>query len=343
MSLTNKMAHLFHWPSYREYQQKLLQVIALPIGARGELPYRDKWLNKTFTDEIENINKSGGFDAIFWVLSNTETEKDSKVITTFDFACPIRLVHILNVDAMGDYKYISFIAQEFLSDFQKIDKRHDLKDYLKVEFGSPRIPYPGKEKGYAYIGPKIDDIQTTKNLSLESLYGILENIPCTRGFTEGITIKDYPLVEIKTIEKCKVNESGLYKLSLNQEYNIVLSCYQGERNRDRIIYINGNRRVGKSITDKITIVEVRKGQDKIDIEVKCNNLSFGIPLNVVVEIPWHKRRFTPFFALVAISAILVYLFTKLFPESGNEVIVALGFPLIVILLYKLWEVLTKKD
>lgn len=314
----------------------------MPIGARGELPYRDKWLNKTFTDEIKNINKSGGFDAIFWVLSNTETEKDSKVITTFDFACPIRLVHILNVDAMGDYKYINFVAQEFLSDFQKIDKRHDLKDYMKVEFGSPRIPYPGKEKGYAYIGPKIDDIPTTKNLSLESLYGILENIPCARGFEEGITIKDYPLVEIKTIEKCKVNESGLYKLSLNQEYNIVLSCYQGERNRDRIIYINGKRLVGKSITGKITILETRRSQDKINIDVKFNNLNFLIPLNVVLEIPWYKRGFITLSILFAISALAYYLFVKFLPSSDIEIRAALLVPLIVLFLSKILEVFTKK-
>lgn len=343
MPLTNKMAHLFHWPSYREYQQKLLQVIALPIGARGELSYRDKWLNKTFADEIENINKSGGFDAIFWVLSNTETEKDSKVITTFDFICPIRLVHILNVDAMGDSKYINFIAQEFLSDFQKIDKRHDLKVYMKVEFGSPRIPYPGKEKGFAYIGPKIDDLQTTKNLHLESLYGILENIPCARGFTDGITIKDYPLVEIKTIEKCKVNESGLYKLSLNQEYNIILSCYQGERNRDRIIYINGKRLVGKSIIDKITILETRKSQDKINIEVKFNKLDFLIPLNVAVEIPWYKRAFTALSILFAISALSYFLFVKFLPSSPIEIRLAVLVPLIVLFVNKIFEVITKKD
>lgn len=345
MPLTNKMAHLFHWPSFLEYQQNLLKVIALPIGARGQLNYRDIWVNKTFTDEIENINKSGGIDAIFWVLSNTQSRNnDNKVVNTFDFACPIRLVHILNVDVQREVgrKYINFIAKEFLSNFRKIDKQNDLKDYVKVEFGSPEIPYPGVEKGFVYIGPRINGMKTTQTPSLEELYGALENIPCSLEYTEGITIKDYPLVMIKTIEKSKVNKSGLYKLSSNKEYKIALSYYQGAPYRNRRIYINQNRFVGQSATHEITIGEVGKSKDKIDLEVKSRNLSFPIPLNVVVEIPWHKRKFTPLLALVAISAILLYLFVSLFPESSIEIRIALGVPLIVILLNKFFEVWTKK-
>ena len=343
MSIANKMAHLFHWPSSLEYQQNLLQLIALPIGARGQLRYRKKWVNKSFTDEIDNINKSGGFTAIFWVLSCAQAKKDEKVVTTFEFACPLRLVNILNVEEKNDYEYINLIAKEFLRGFQKISKRNDLKGYVRIEFGSPGIPYPGVEEGYVYTGPKISNIEATETPSLEALYTALENVRCSIEYRGGITIKDYPLVIIRTVEKSKVNDSGLYELSLNQEYEVALSYYQGEQHRDRSVYINGNRFVGKSITDRIPIEVLRKSKDRIGIEVKWNNVSFIIPLNVIVKIPWHKWKWFPLFPLVVISAILAYLFTQLFPESGTEIRVALVFPLIVILLDKIWEVLTKKD
>lgn len=343
MSIESKLAHLFHWPLRPEHQQSLLRVIALPIGARGKLRYRDEWVNKTFADEINNINESGGLNAIFWALSNIQTLKNGKVVTTFDFACPVRLVNILNVEEKNGCKYINFIAKEFLFNFQKINRQIDLKNYVKIEFGNPGMPYPGAKKSLVYIGPKINDIKTTQTPSLEHLYAALEDIPCARTYKEEITIKKYPLVIIKAIEKSEVNESGLYKLSLNQEYKLDFSYYQGESYRDRTVYINDDEFLGKSVTDKITILETMKSQDKINIEVKFNNLNFLIPLDVVVEIPWYKRAFTALSILFAISVLSYFLFVKFLPSSPIEIRVALVLSLIVIFLHKLWEVLTKKD
>ena len=343
MSIANKMAYLFHWPSNPEYQQTLLRLIALPVHARGQLYYRKKWVNKTFTDEIENINKSGGFAAVFWVLSCEQTEKADNVVTTFESAFPLRLLNILNVEEKDDHVYINLIAKEFLSSFHKISKLDDLKEYMKIEWGSPGIPYPGVEEGFVYTGPKISNMETTKPLSLELLYTALEDIRCSTKYREGITIKDYPLVTIRTVEKSKVNDSGLYELSFNQEYKVALSYYQGEEYRNRNVYINGNKFVGKSLSDAVSVETPRKSKSRIDIEVKSDNLSFVVPLDVAVKVPWYRWRWFLLFLLSIISVVLIWLFTKLFPESGTEIRVALIFPLIVILLDKIWEVLTKKD
>jgi len=338
-SPNKKVVHLFHWPSFREYQENLIQVIALPIGTRGQLYIRKKWVNNTFINEVENINKCDGFRAIFWVLSCTQAKENDKVVTAFDFACPVRLLKILKVEVKNDYYFIDFIAQEFISEFKKIDKKNDIKNYMKIEFDGPEIPYPGVEKGYVYTGPKID-IETSQTLSLESLYKVLENIPCSSEYKEGITIKDYPLVRIGAIKKSKVNKNGLYELSINQEYKITFSYYQGEPYRNRAIYIHGNRFIGKSVTDAVSIEGVRKSKDKINIEVKCDNLSFVIPLNVAVKIPWYKWRFTPFLFVLGLSAISVCIFMNLYPGSNIEVKVAMFFPLLIILLDTLREVLT---
>ncbi|MCG2790765.1 MAG: hypothetical protein L6305_03330 [Actinomycetia bacterium] len=165
MNLKNKkIVHLFHWPSTLEYQESFLKMIALPTGARGKLKYDEKYVNKTFIDEIKNINESNGFEAIFWVLSCKPNEdKNKKVINLFDFACPVRLVKNLNVEKIGNNYYINFIMEDFISKFSKIDNKDNLKKYMQIELGSAQKPYPGMEGGFAYIGPNIEKNETTVN------------------------------------------------------------------------------------------------------------------------------------------------------------------------------------
>jgi len=338
-SANKKVAHLFHWPSFRQYQQSLLQVITLPIGAKGHLSYNERWVNSTFIDEIANINECGGFDTIFWVLSCTQDKENDRVVATFDFAYPIRLVKILKVERKNDYCHINFVAQEFISGVGKVDK-NALKDYTKIKFDSAEIPYPGVEKSYVHTGPKIK-IETSRTVSLETLYEVLENIRCSSEYREGITISKYPLVKIETIEKSKISESGLYELSTNKEYKIAFSYYQGDLNRDRDIFINGNRFTGKSGSGKIYIGQLREGTDEINIEVKFDDLTFMSQLNVVVKTPW-KWRCTQIALLIVVPAIILLSFVRYFPTTNIETGIALAVPLIVFFSSKIWEVLTKK-
>jgi hypothetical protein len=292
-----------------------------------------------------NINKGGGITALFWVLNCAQSEKDGGVVTTFAFACPLRLVNILNVEDENDCYYINLVAKKFLSSFTKISTLQELEKYTKLEFVSSAIPYPGAENGYVYVGPKMNNLVTTDTPSLEALYAALEDISCSIECQNGITIKDYPLVMIKTVEKSKVNDDGLYELSVNQQYKVTLSYYQGEnyRNRNRNVSINENEFVGKSVSGAVPVEAPSKSKDSIDIKVESGNLKFVIPLNIAVKVPWYRRRWFPVFLLAIISVVLVVLFTRLFPESGTDIIVALIFPLLVIFVDKILEALTKKD
>jgi len=340
-----KVAHLFHWPAFPEYQKSLLKVIALPVGARGDrLYYKEKWVNRTFINEVENINKLGGSDAIFWVLSCAQAKENDKIVTKFDFACPVRLLRVKNVEKKNDYYYINFIAQGFISKIRKITEKNALENYMKIKFDGVEIPCPGAGKGYAYTGPKIET-ETTLTPFLEALYGVLGNIPCSLEYKDGIRIDSYPLLKIETIEKSEINESGLYELSAGQEYEIAFSCYQGERYRSRDIYINGKRFTGKSISDKISIGEIRERKDKIDIGIECDELGFMIPLSIVVRIPWYRRRTTALLVLFGISAIVVLCVLKLLPKIDIYTKTVLFFvlvPLVRLLLNKIWEALTRK-
>lgn len=340
-SLNKKMAHLFHWPSFREYQESLPKLIALPTGAIGQFPYRDKWVHSTFTDQIRNINKCGEFAAMFWALSCKQVMKNNKVVAEFDFACPVRLLKILKVETRDDCHDIHFIAQQFISKVRKFNESA-LGDYTGIKFDSLKIPYPSVERSYAQVGRKID-VETAQTISLEKLYEVLRNIPCSSEYTERITINNYPLLKIGTIDNSKINQGGLYELSIDQEYEITFSYHQGDAHRNRNIYVNGNRFTGRSGTGKISTGEITKTNDKIDIEVKWDNLIYIIPLSTSVKIPWHKWRFTPLFFVAGISAIFIGLFLKLFPGSDISIKIALISPLMVVLLDKIFQVSTKKD
>jgi len=337
-----KIVHLFHWPSSLEYQESFLKMIALPIGASEKLKYDEKWANKTFIDEIENINESNDFEAIFWVLSCKQVEdKNNEIINQFDFACPVRLVKKLNVKKIGNNYYINFIMKDFISEFSKIDK-DNLKKFMKIELGSARMPYPGMKEGFVYVGPKIEKIETTQAPSLEALYEVIKNIPCSLKCKDGITIKEYPLVKIEEIKNSKLNENGLYELNINQEYNITLSYYQGEDYHDRRIYINDNRFSGRSGTEDIIIVEKKKNEDKTSkIVVEFDKLEFTLPLHVNVKVPCLKKKFVPLLIMFFLCLIMFYLFNTYVLESEYKEQIILIMPLSIIILKTLLEEINK--
>jgi len=344
MNLKNKkIVHLFHWPSDLEYQESFLKMIALPTGASEKLKYDEKWGNKTFIDEIKNINESKNFEAIFWVLScNPVEDKNKEVINQFVFACPVRLVKELNVKKIDNNYYINFIMKDFISEFSKIDNEDNLKKFMKIELGSARMPYPGKEEGLVYVGPKIDKIETTQTPSLDRLYEVIKNIPCSLKCKDKITIKEYPLVKIEEIKNSKLNENGLYELNINQEYNITLSYYQREDYRNRRIYINDNRFSGRSGTENIIIEEKKKNEDKISkIVVKFDNLEFIVPLHVNVKIPPLKKKFVPLFIMFGLCLIMFYLFNKYALGNKYKEQISVGMPLLIIILKTLLEEINK--
>jgi hypothetical protein len=340
----NKIVHLFHCPSSLARQESLLKVIALPIGARGKLSYRKEWVNEAFIDEVKNININKKYKAIFWVLSCKQNKvENAKDINRFDFACPIRFVKDLDVDLKeGDDNYeINFIAQEFISKFKKMNKKNTLKK-MEIEFDDDKIPYPdpGSERGFVYVGPEIDKIETTQTPSLKELYKILENIPCLSNCKT--TMKEHPLIKIEAIENSKINENGLYELNISQEYQITLSYYQGENYCDRPIYINNKRFIGKSETGSISIEEKKKGDKINEIDIKFDNHILKIPLYVAGIIPWQDWKFTPLIFTLFLCFIMFRVFIKYFLGSNVQAQATLIIPLLILLADKFFESIKKK-
>lgn len=339
----NKIVHLFHCPSSLARQESLLKVIALPIGAKGKLSYRKEWVNETFIDEVKNININKKYKAIFWALSCKQKKvKNAKDINLFDFACPIRFVKDLYIDLKeGDDNYeINFIAQEFISKFKKMNKKNTLKEYMKIEFDDDKIPYPGGERGFVYVGSETDKIETTQTPSLEDLYKILEDIPCSSSSIT--TMKELPLIKIAAIENSKINENGLYELNINQEYQMTLSYYQGESYRDRVIYINNKRFIGKNETGIINIEEKKKGDKINEIDIRFGNNILEIPLYVAGRVPWQDWKFTPFIFTLFLCYIMFRLFIKYFLGSDVQAQATLIIPLIILLINNFIESIKKK-
>lgn len=230
--------------------------------------------------------------------------------------------------------------KEFLSKFEKIDKKDDLKKFMNIEFDDAKIPYPGKEKGFVHIGPEIKKI--TQTPSLEALYEVLKNIPCSLKCKDGITIKEYPLVKIEEIKNCKINKNGLYELNINQEYKITLSYYQGEDHRDRTISINDDKFIGKSETKSIIIEETKQKEDKINkIVIKFNKLEFIVPLHVNVKIPYLKKKFVPLLIILVLCLVMFYLYNTYVLESEYKEQISIIMPFSIIILKTLLEEIYK--
>ena len=77
--------HSFKWPSFKEYQNMLLEVIALPYGAKGQLRYSERWVNESFANNYQN---SKGKTGIFWILRVLKNIVDTKSTIEFNFGCP---------------------------------------------------------------------------------------------------------------------------------------------------------------------------------------------------------------------------------------------------------------
>ncbi len=339
MTVAVKMAHLFHWPSRPEYQENFAQMIALPVGAKGQLYIGKKWVNKTFDDEIQNINSGMTCSAVYWLLSCRQKIIKGKAITTFKFAYPLRLIDIVKVESREDDRvYIDFVAQAFLYADRMIKSLAELEDYTKIKFGVHKVPSPGMENGFAHIGLRNKDMVTNPTLSLAELYAVIEKIPGSIDYKQGPMMKDYPLIAIKSIEDATINKSGLFELLLDREYRIDLSYFQGEPLRYRTLHINGNRCVGKSGTGKIPLERVRKGQAQINVEIRGQDLSFQVPLGVKGKVLWYRRKWLAFITLLVISAVIFFVFIWMYPDSDTKTRLTLLLPLIILSLGKFWEI-----
>lgn len=304
-----KLIHFFHWPVYGEYQERMLNIIALPEGAGGEISFDKKWIHEDII-ELINLSKEENKDyyAIFWGLSCEQIENSNK--TKFLFACPIRILKINDFDFKSEtnrFKF-QFIADRFFSQFRKYEIE-ELKKLLSTGIGNQH-PLPCNEKGLVHVTPKIIDMDDKYNFSekpsLALLYKILEDIPCKSSQKDAIPISNYPLIYIDNIEGAIIGADGIHTIKYKQTYKIKFSWYQGDKYRNRKPHLKLNRESlklkGKTEDEYISLIETNKGNKLIELEVEGTDFDYTVRIYESVVVPF--LNLTPPNSYVIIASIL---------------------------------------
>jgi hypothetical protein len=340
-SKIDKIAHFFHRPAFSEFQKTLIQLISLPIGAKGRFHYGKIWVNDSFIDEIPKIEASKEYRGLIWALSCFEHPEGERIRLEFSFASPIRFINNIHVDEDPNNYFISFIVQEYVSAFEKISKER-LADYSRVAFDNGRIPFPGSEKGFVHVGPRLE-INSKDTFSFEALYSVLKDIPShTTPFGKEPEIKSYPLVRLEDVKAQKTNEMGLYELDVDKRYLIPYTVWQDAKYRSRSIMINDNQYVGRPIRGEIQ-EKIQEGQDQIKFEMEFSNIKVLIPIYIQPKKPWYKMKFSAFIALCLLSVVAAFIAFPFLASRGlSESKTALSVALIVLLLGKLFETFQSK-
>jgi len=313
-----KILHFFHWPVYGEYQERMLRIIALPEGAKGEITFDRKWINNDVIDLIaSNKEKNKDYYVIFWGLSCEQIKNSNK--TKFLFACPIRVLKINNLeescksDPTTNNIEFKFIADHFFKQFRKC-KTDKLKELLDSGVGYQH-PLPcGNEEGLVHVTPRIidvDDDNFSKTPSLEDLYQILTEIPCSTTHEDAIPISNYPLIFIEEIEEAKIDDLGFYTIEHKRHHNVKFHWHQGERYRNRKLFLRLKKELlklkGKEGSGEIPLIEKNKESKAIVLEVENSNFDYSIKICEEVHIP-HLKQNLPSLLLIIVSVFgIVYL------------------------------------
>ena len=290
-SIDNKMAHLFKWPSFQEYQERFLQTFALPIGAKGRIKYNKRWINDSFSQIIKKINEKGSFPAIFWLVKGTKIS-GGQGKSEFNYAIPIRSLTITHIDldkANCDY-YIEFIAGQFFPNFDDIYDSDRLKNFTGINFDTMNYPLPCNNKGYIHVGIPLKFDLKNDEPDLLKLYNQFKIIPLYDE--NAIPNEKYPIIWIKEIKECELRSDGIYNIELNKQYKIEFSYYQGLKHDRKIRIFSKNFKnttdyyFGTSNFLDILFLENIKESDKIYIECECDDLKFNLILFENVTMNW---------------------------------------------------------
>ena len=339
--ITEKIAHLFHWPLYADKQIEFLQLISLPIGSKGVLKYDSRWINTSFFSELENIKKQKNYSAIFWALScNIESG-----IKTFHYAFPLRYLKIIDIIKIGNEYLIVFIADEFIFNPKRYDNTNDYENLKHLGFNSNQLNILGKDSGLVYTCPKINELPKSDLIEFDTVSILLKDI--NKGSENEIKISEYPIIIIEDIDGSNINEAGEYELKLNKEYTIILSIFQGEEMRSERINIDGSVRVGKIIQNMSLTKIVEHKRSTMAIRIKRNNLEYEIYLPIKTKAPLLKKKYAPLIVMASISTLAIFIIYFCILDSKNADI-KLGFlyaaviPIITLLIGHLLELSKSK-
>jgi hypothetical protein len=336
----NKLAHFFHRPAYREFQQTLIQAISLPIYTKGIFHYGKVWLNESFIGEISNIKARKEYPGLIWALSCLENPERERNKLEFSFSIPLRFINVIDVEEDEDNYFIIYVSEKYVSNFEKID-RERLADYTKIAFNNDETPYPGSEKGFVHVGPSLE-ISTIETFSFEALYPLLSEITSeTTSSGKEPEIKSYPLVRLEGLRGEKPNDTGLYELEIDKRYTLPYTIWQDARYRSRRITINKKQLVGRPIRDKIS-EKIQEGQEQIAFEMDFSDIKVLIPLFIQTKKSWYKRKFAPLIALCLLSIAAFFGYPLITASGLPEPKAVLFAALIVLILEKLFETFQTK-
>ncbi len=339
---TGKTSHLFHWPSSLDYQQSLLQAIALPIGARGKLKFGRQYLNHSFFEAYRTTNERSELNGVLWAISCNPANVE------FEYAVPIRRLTDLYVEKYAEYFYIHFTAGNFFSTFSKIDLK-GVQNQIKREFVGYLNPEPGKERSFAYLAGDID-VETISDMSdfrIEDLYKNLQDIKNRLGFEGKTRIKDFPIISIQNMDGLKNKKRFfvrsfqkpplyLYRMKIGEDYNIPINYCQ-LLNETRIFTINGISMTGKTNIAPIPLIKEKPGRTDIDIKVEENNsLFYQIRLPATVKIP---KFISIVLILISIVTPFILYFGKFISDANTMWTVVISF--FVLGIERLWDLFNK--
>lgn len=270
--------HLFKYPSMPEYQEYLLQIIALPCGARGKIIYGSDWVNEGYRDIFNNVLSISFPSAIFWAINKQEK--------CFDFALPIRYLKLLSIKTMQDQYEIEYIAGKFISGDEEVSSIASLSERINVDIKD--LSYIGDRRGFVYIGSD-PDFEKMDMPSLQSLYKKLRNA----ATLSRDKITDYPFVHIFRIgkkQKRHLDAQGIYKLARDRKYEMEISVYQEGKFRcaNRTVKVNGHSFKGKLATERLPVScsdSYNDNSELLPIEVIADDINYTIPLRIRQTFP----------------------------------------------------------
>jgi len=311
----NKALLLFKWPSQVTYQERLLEVISLPVGARGEIYYNKKWLSDEIS-ESDNLK----IKTVFLIAAVDHTRTNNVSSYKFLYAIPFRLLEVRKIRVeYNEHFYFEYIAGKYLENINNKYTKEELTQIFKIN------KFPGQEKGFAHIvESQAISYQPDDSISIKEIFNVLSEVP--KHQSSQFLIKDYPLIRISSInskdETINPNSEGVFNLANNKIYEIKGEFYQNDNYNERDFYINNERLKGRSGTFKIEMGDkiIKSFKEKIfNLEVAFKDPlmnNYIIRLHVLLKQLWWQKCRWLFIILISLIGLgIVGYFTCQFPAQ----------------------------
>lgn len=341
---TKTIIHLFKRPASVDYQQRFLQIVALPFNTIGKCEFSIIWLNPQIILERETINNNE-IDCLFWAVDCVGTLGNF----SFNWSSPIRKLRIKHISEPKQEKVtITFIMKEFVSP-EKYQSLRELQQKISINFDNQTNFPPCFAKGFGFFGNSItfNSIDSFREPDLRKLNNLVHEIPNYKD-PNGLTIKDYPFFFVEGIKELNLNkflepdETGKYNLLLRKEYVLIYSFFLSDEYRDQPIYVENEKLYGPlRVQEKHRLKNLELNQQELSLNLKSNKTEYTVKIEVNVIQSWYENKRT---RLIILFIAYIISFGLVFAFLGSaELSVVIGLLLTVGIFFadKLWEVFIK--